>query len=249
MFIKTIKIENLRNIAHAEINFTNNINILFGDNGAGKTTLLEAIYLLGRAKSFRTNNKTGPIAKGSERLTLFATVENDKHHLVRVGFTRKGNETTIKINGQSVNKLSVLANTLPIALVTPQSHRLIEEGPENRRRILNWGVFHVEHTFKTLMGDYTRSLLQRNNALKKRSTDLNAWSSKLAECALAVSERQHNYFMHWREELSGMSKNIPFLEDLEIVFYKGWPGGADFKDLLFSREAVDRDKGFTSIGP
>jgi DNA replication and repair protein RecF len=249
VFLNTLKIEHLRNIAHAELDFTKNINIVFGDNGAGKTTLLEAIYLLGRAKSFRTSNKKSPIEKGQERLNIFAIVNTDNNHPVRLGLTKKGNETKIKLNGQPVKKLSTLANTLPIALVTPQSHRLIEEGPENRRRILNWGVFHVEHTFKTLMGEYSRSLLQRNNALRFDSPDLSVWSKRLAETAQQVSERQYNYFKRWNKELFELCKKIPFLEGLELSLNRGWPADADLKNLLFSRQNSDRERGFTTLGP
>jgi DNA replication and repair protein RecF len=249
VLIKSLKIEHLRNISYAELDFSKNINVVVGENGAGKTALLEAIYLLGRAKSFRSSQISSPIQKGQERLNLFATIDSGEVPTTRLGLTRKGNETKVKINGNPVTKLSRLANILPLALVTPQSHRIIEEGPENRRKILNWGVFHVEHTFKSLMRDYSKSLLQRNSALRKGSLDLSTWSNRLVEVALSVSKKQLSYFTVWREELLTLSQYFPFLEGIEMNFKKGWQNGAELNELLENRESSDREKGFTSLGP
>ena len=69
MKIKKLKINNLRNVSDLEVDPAPRHNIITGNNGAGKTTLLEAIYLLARAKSFRTNLRRSPIQQGKETIT------------------------------------------------------------------------------------------------------------------------------------------------------------------------------------
>jgi DNA replication and repair protein RecF len=249
VFLKTLKIEHLRNITRADLSFSSTINLMSGANGAGKTSLLEAIYLLGRAKSFRHGHNSSPIQHGQKQLTLFSIWENEDKQKIRLGLKRKGKETQVKINGDLTKQLSKLASTLPIALVTPSSHRLIDEGPEHRRRILNWGVFHVEHFYKTAISNYSRALLQRNNALRGDSQDLSVWNTALVEHANQVNSYQSKYFERWKQELERLSQSLDFLKGLEFSFNRGWKSGEELHDLLQSKERHDKERGYTSVGP
>ncbi len=49
-------------------------NVIVGTNGAGKTSILEAIYLLGRGKSFRPGVAATLIQTGCEQYTVFGQV-------------------------------------------------------------------------------------------------------------------------------------------------------------------------------
>ena len=53
MIIKSIKIRNFRNIARAELEFCDGVNVLYGDNARGKTNILEAVALCVGGRSFR----------------------------------------------------------------------------------------------------------------------------------------------------------------------------------------------------
>jgi len=44
MIIKKIKLENFRNIEYAELEFSKDVNVIYGENAQGKTNLLEALY-------------------------------------------------------------------------------------------------------------------------------------------------------------------------------------------------------------
>lgn len=249
MIIKTIKIKHLRNITKADLFFSPEINIVTGDNGAGKTTLLEAIYLLARAKSFRQGHQNAPIQKGNNQLFLFAETENQQRITQKIGLTKKGAETQIRIDGSATHKLSELARSLPISLITPQSHRILEDGPQYRRKLLNWGMFHVEHEYKAIMSDFKRTLLQRNNALKNRSSDLPVWSSTFVEQANAVSIKQESYMEQWKIELLDLCKGISFLEGLDLSYYRGWSKGESLENTINTKIDLDRERGFTSAGP
>jgi DNA replication and repair protein RecF len=249
VIIKTLKIGNLRNITQAELSLSSNTNIITGENGAGKTTLLEAIYLLARAKSFRPGPPRSIIQRGKESLLIFSELEDRVSTKHKIGLTRTASTLKIKIDGLPAKKLSDLAIALPIVLITPQSHRLIEEGPEHRRRVFNWGVFHVEHSYKNVMTEFNRTLLQRNNALRSGSGELAIWDRLFIEHGLRVNHFQSTYFDSWKCALQSIIKDVPFLQDLEISMGYGWPNGEDLEDVLLKRKSNDKDKGFTSIGP
>ena len=55
---------------------------------------------------------------------------------------------------------------MPVQAIDPEVHRLVEEGPQERRRYLDWGVFHVEPRFVEQWRRYQRALKQRNAALR-----------------------------------------------------------------------------------
>ena len=65
MILDFIEADNFRNLS-GRISWGHGLNIIFGNNGQGKTNWLEAIYLLSRTKSFRTQRLQEGIRFGQE---------------------------------------------------------------------------------------------------------------------------------------------------------------------------------------
>ena len=55
MRIKRLKVENFRNLENLDIEFSEGVNIIYGNNAQGKTNIIEAIYIFSFGKSFRAN--------------------------------------------------------------------------------------------------------------------------------------------------------------------------------------------------
>ncbi len=81
-----------------------------------------------------------------------------------VRYSRDGFEA--RAEGVRISSLAELAVTMPVQAIDPEVHRLVEEGPQERRRYLDWGVFHVEPRFVDQWRRYQRALKQRNAALR-----------------------------------------------------------------------------------
>ena len=60
--------------------------------------------------------------------------------------------------GQGISGIAEIAEVLPVQVIDPGVHRLVEEGSARRRRLLDWGVFHVEHEFLGHWRRYQRAL-------------------------------------------------------------------------------------------
>ncbi|MFI0413654.1 MAG: DNA replication/repair protein RecF [Candidatus Thiodiazotropha sp.] len=250
MHIEKIKIENLRNIANAELSPHKKINVIVGCNGAGKTTLLESIYLLARARSFRQLKTGRLIREGEEQLNLFTsflkTATNNRHH---IGLQKTVSETVIRKDGANLKKRSDLAKSLPLTIITPNIQRIIEDDPNNRRRLLNWGMFHVEHEYAFLVNSYKKTLIQRNNALRGSKEQIKVWDSQLIQLGNEIDRRMLEYTKIWNQTLNTLIKVTDLIKPISLKVKQGWKEECSFAEALDSNSKIDTERGFTSCGP
>jgi len=156
----------LRCLREAELELHPRRNYIFGPNGAGKTTLLEGIFVLGRGRSFRTRQIQRIVQRGSEGFAIFGEVLIEGAHR-RLGVAYSAGRLEKKIDGQAASGMAELAELLPVHALDPSMHALVEGGPSERRRFIDWGVFHVEPPYLEAWKRYRRVLSQRNAALKR----------------------------------------------------------------------------------
>ena len=132
MFIKTLQIENIRNLARVDIEPSPTLNILFGANGAGKTSVLESLVVLSRGRSFRTNQANELIGPEGNSFRVFAESSNHARKTIRLGLERSGKHWRARKNGDDLSQLSQLTRDLPLVLMEPNSHLLVSGPPEVR---------------------------------------------------------------------------------------------------------------------
>jgi len=249
MILKSIQIQNLRNIQTANIEFCDHFNIIYGDNGSGKTSLLEAIYLLSSGKSFRTSNSLKVIKQGTDSFTLFGKTEYPEE--ASIGLQKTSRDKTIKINGDRQTSAVNLAKTLPALIVTQDSHKLLDAGPQIRREFLDWGLFHVKHDFVDIWRSYRRLLKQRNGALSERARkdELDAWNISIAE----IGEKYSAYRVNYVEDLSPFfaeySLQLLGSSSFNLKYKKGWPKDNNLLNCLSSQYERDIITGRTEYGP
>ncbi|MEW8681418.1 MAG: DNA replication/repair protein RecF [Candidatus Thiodiazotropha endolucinida] len=249
MHIETIKIENLRNIANAELSPHKKINIIVGCNGAGKTTLLESIYLLARARTFRQQKTGHLIREGAEQLNLFTSIQtaiNNRHH---IGLRKTVSGTVIRKDGENLKKRSDLAKSIPLSIITPNIQRIIEDDPKNRRRLLNWGMFHVEHEYAYLANRYKKTLIQRNNALRGSREQIKVWDRQLIQLGDEIDRRMSEYTIIWNDTLNALIDVSGLIKPISLKVKQGWKDELSFAEALDRNSKIDKERGFTSCGP
>src|SRR5699024_4430456 len=140
---------------------------------------------------------------------------------------------------------------LPLQLVDPNLHRLLEQGPRFRRHFLDWGVFHVEHGFFKAWRNYRRALRQRNHALRKRQapTVVTAWDQEIAKAALTIDQCRRRYVDRLTQMLPRVVTRILGDDMPSIVYYPGWREANGFAEALNSSLDRDRRSGYTHVGP
>jgi DNA replication and repair protein RecF len=75
MSLIELTVDDVRCLQHVELSLHPRLNLIWGSNGSGKTSLLEAVFLLGRGRSFRTRNSERLIRHGQQRLVVFGRTD------------------------------------------------------------------------------------------------------------------------------------------------------------------------------
>ncbi len=248
MTLSRLQVTDFRCLQSVEIQLDPRFTLISGPNASGKTSLLEAIYVLGRGRSFRTRRLEHLIRAGRERFVVFGEVEMAGR---QVGLGVEGSATGMRarLGGAKVSSLAELASVLPVQIIDPEVHRLIEEGPSRRRRFLDWGVFHVEPGFVLHWQRYQMALKQRNAALKARQPRavVSAWDADLLRHGEQLTAARSHYVALLAEQAAVLARQLLAME-LTLGYRPGW-SRASFSEALQHSWAQDQEIGATQVGP
>lgn len=249
MAIGRLRIEALRCLSRVDVVLNARRNYLVGPNGAGKTSFLEGIYVLGRGRSFRTRQSSRLIQHGQDAFSVFGEIESDasKH---RLGVRCRRGKLEIKIDGDGSLGMAGLARLLPVYVLDPRLHDLVEAGPSERRRYLDSGVFHVEHDYLTSWRTYRRVLGQRNAALKGsgRRQEVGVWRDAFVAAGEAIDRARSAYVAELADLVAASAERL-LGQPLYIEYRSGWRRGLNLSEALEESWGRDQTTGFTQVGP
>lgn len=166
MIVESLNVRDLRILEAAQLELGNGVNIVVGSNGSGKTTVLEALYLLGRGRSFRHLDNSPLVRTGKSSCEVVGTLRDNEFGRHVIGIERAGRGGRTKIDGRMVIRRSELVDACPLVFVGSQCQDLLIGSPDLRRGLLDLGVFHVEPKFREVIFEFGRVHRQRNAALK-----------------------------------------------------------------------------------
>jgi len=224
-------------------------NYFFGANGAGKTSLLEAVFFLGRGRSFRTRQARTLVSYGEPGLAVYGDAD-EAVRVRRIGAALRDRRLERRVDGGPATG-SEIAEILPVQTIGPDSHRLIEGGPSERRRFLDWGVFHVEHSYLEAWHRYRRVLGQRNAALlsaRDGRSELRVWTDALAEAGQEIDRSRKTYVERLASSLSEHAAAL-LGRTASVEYRPGWRAGLTLVEALDAATARDRALGHTEPGP
>ncbi len=233
------------------------VNLILGANGAGKTSVLEALHLMAYGRSFRGRVRDGLVREGAEALEVFVEWEQggaaEPSRPRRAGLRHAGDHWTGRLDGQDVAQLGELCAALAVVTFEPGSHALISGGGENRRRFMDWGLFHVEQAFLGPWRRYSRALRQRNALLKSGggNAQLDAWDQELATAGEALTGHREAYLSELEPLVLETAQRIsPELPLNSLEFQPGWRRNElSLADALLLGRERDRAMGYTGVGP
>lgn len=249
MSLSRLQVTDFRCLQSAELELHPRFTLIHGPNASGKTSLLESIYVLGRGRSFRTRRLEHLIRVGAERFVIFGEVDTAVRS-VPLGVEGSREGIRARIGGERPTSLAELALLLPVQIIDPEVHHLIEEGPSRRRRFLDWGVFHVEREFVGHWQRYQQVLRQRNAALKAHQPPVvvSVWDSDLVRSGELLNAARARYVAGLTPHAVKLARNLLNLE-LTLSYRSGWAKDQSFAEALEQSGRHDAEMGATQVGP
>ncbi|MCM1309530.1 MAG: DNA replication/repair protein RecF [Bacteroides sp.] len=171
MQLKSLALDNFKNIAEARLEFSPKVNGLLGRNGMGKSNLLDAIYTLSFTKSFCRVPDAMLIRSGEQ----FAMVRGQYERRgvdedVTLGLT-DGKRKSLKRKGKEYQRMSEHIGVFPLVMVSPADVDLVRESPDERRRWMDMVISQSDPRYLDALIRYNRALEQRNRLLKDGVSD------------------------------------------------------------------------------
>lgn len=250
MSLERLDVFRVRNILQAAIAPSAGINLIYGANGSGKSSLLEAIFILGRASSFRTNNIKNVINHNANDLIVSGQSVNQRIQTIQLGVKFAGKACDIHINQQSNCKRSDLAYSLPIQLIHPKSYLLLDGNSTLRREYVDWGVFNQHENYLGIWRKFKKALSQRNALLKTKSIQyIQAWDNELDHYANLVVDYRNDYLTVLEPIFIDICRYFLCFQNIQLKFFSGWTEVSDYRSVLNSNIEKDLRYGFTQFGP
>ena len=257
MFISQFTATNLRSLKLISLSPSSNINIILGKNNAGKTTVLEGIFFASSLKSFKTVPSASLVSIGSNSFKiLLKYVKIAQNHVISI--EKPLNPTNLKkIDDKRVSAKKLL-ESFPVLALNFGSSNIITGSSEHRRQLLDWGSFHVEHSYINLYKDYLKALKQRNSLLKKNDLiNISYWTDLVSDLGTKINSTRkayfddfNNAFQNIKEEMQTLLPNIyADIKDCKVSYYQGWDNNISLKESLSNTLEKDTIIKYTSKGP
>lgn len=248
MTLLSLEAERFRGLAPLATSFDGRYNLIVGPNASGKTSVLEALFFLGRGRSFRSRRVEALVRHGASDFRLVGRVSCDGIPTV-LGIQAARGGTEIRIGGTPARSASELATHFPPHVIDPEIHKLLEEGPAQRRRFVDWGVFHVEPSFLGDWQRYHRVLRQRNAALRTaQGVALSAWDREFTVAGIRLADVRDSYLALLAPHLARTGRALLDM-DVTVAHQRGWPAAEALEDTLRRSSERDRRFGISHVGP
>jgi DNA replication and repair protein RecF len=201
MLLAAIEATNFRNLS-GRIEWGPRLNIIYGNNGQGKTNWLEAIYLLARTKSFRTQRLQEAIRFGEDLAVIRGTVTTGSDLQRDLQLSLHDNSKSIFVNSKR-ETLARYLTQLQVFSFTAADLDVVRGMPDARRRFLDRGISSLKPAYLKTISDYNKVLKQKNRVLQLASENelgpdkvedlLAPWNEQLVRLGVLIHRAREEY--------------------------------------------------------
>lgn len=257
MRVSRVRLHNFRSYELFEAEFSPQGTVIVGPNGTGKTNLLEAVYVALRGASFR-----GSLIDCMRLEAPHSTIALEMpHETRRVQLVREGKRISKQFTvNDSKSKILTRKHRLPVVLFEPNELRLISSSPTRRREFLDGLIARLDDSYDRTLRAFNRTLLQRNELLKRHQGDSNAWRNhlfawdiKFVQFAADIASQRASFLYTHESKLHELYASLAGKEAEFTLEYLPSVAMDSYEQLLIDRLGRSRDyeiaTGHTSCGP
>ena len=285
MRLEHLSLTNYRSISHLDIDIPGGIVLINGRNAQGKTSLLEAIYYTATFTSFLTAQDIQLLSFNAlaEEIPVTRIVadllKGDKRYRLEIRLILQKdpqNSSTGRVRKEilvdGVKKTAAQAIGLFTAVVfIPQMTRMLENGPEERRRYMNLMLCQVVPGYAHHLSKYAAAHTRRNALLKQLGehggdlSQLDYWDEQLSDHGAHIFCARKDALLHLQHYVEEIHLGLTAGNERLLLEYRPSTGGQinpimaedhsvdELKQVLqnafLHRHTQDIQRGMTSLGP
>jgi DNA replication and repair protein RecF len=186
-----VEIADLRNLLDVRVSLDPGLNVFLGRNAQGKTTLLEAVAVLARGRSFRTDDVQALVRRGAAGFLARATTRSDDRATeLAVEVTATGRR--LRVDGREVPPRAYHGR-LEVAVYSTDRLKVVRGPMRERRLYVDRQAAALWPAYRQVLREYDRVLAQRNAALQARAGGLEAWDQRLVDVGGTLRQRRACY--------------------------------------------------------
>jgi len=253
--ISKLSLLTFRNHSEKKIEFSQGVNVIWGENGSGKTSIIEAINILSLGKSFKTHKQKNIIKHGEKRFIVSGVfILKGKQEKTVIQNTNK-NKQTIKINNLSINNRKDLIGRNNVVVLSPEDQKITKGGPKDRRLFFDKLFSVIDSEYINACQKYNRVLKQRNAWLSSvyKNTNLekthNQWDEQIVYYGMLLWKLRLKYLLRFEDELYQIKSKYNNEIKIKITFSKKILTKNKYIETLLNKTKKDILLGQTSLGP
>lgn len=263
MKIVSLELKNFRNYAWASVNFTDGLNVLFGENASGKTNMIESVFFSSVFSSPRATKDKEMVMIGAPAATIKLVIEKKyRKHTINIQIDAQGKKK-VAVDGVPVSRAAELLGVLGVVFFSPDEMKLVKESPVERRRFLDIGLSQQQKAYFIALSRYNHTLKQKNNLLKEYKQAgniddmLDVWDVGLAREGATIIARRKEYIA----TLNDAAAKFHYIlsgekEKLTLSYESGAETNCEQADLeknllaaLRASREKDKELGYSTVGP
>jgi DNA replication and repair protein RecF len=187
VWVRRLRIRDLRNIQDETVDLHPGLNVFFGRNAQGKTSLLEAVGLVARGRSFRTEDAPSLIRRGAE--SLLARADAGEKEAAALEVELQPGKRAFRVDGRDVQPREYHGR-LEVVVYSTDRLRVVRGSMRDRRQFLDRQAAVLWPAYRADLVAFERVLRQRNAALEARRRDEDAWTESFVARGARLRHRR-----------------------------------------------------------
>lgn len=194
MILKELTLRSFRNYDESVFDFSDKINVLYGNNGLGKTNILEAIYMLGNGISFRTRLDREIVKYKNDNYFIRGIFREDNLSYdtnIEIVYQKKSKK--VFMDKKEISSRKDLIGKILYIIFLPNDTDLVMGEPKLRRDYFNMLISTISIEYLSSLIKYNKLLKMRNICLINKPNEAHIYNEDIAKLSLYISKENIKY--------------------------------------------------------